>query len=102
VFAALVWYDFPGSLIGSKALVNDLDLGFQRNPAPGATTFAQTRADNTNTVERAELTGLAANEKLVFVVKGTRIVHQLLLNASYRPDTALPQRWALAVVGHYR
>ncbi|KAG2424606.1 hypothetical protein HXX76_014331 [Chlamydomonas incerta] len=57
-------------------------------------------ADSVNTVERAELTGLAAGARLSFTVNGTSINHQLMSGAPGR-DTRLPQRWALAVVGHF-
>jgi hypothetical protein len=50
-----------------------------------------------NNVERAELRELAAGDSISFTVRGTDIVHHLLT----APDSQLPQRWSLAVVGHF-
>jgi hypothetical protein len=54
-------------------------------------------ADSVNTVERVELTSLKAGDIINFVVQGTDIRHRLLTT----DDAKLPQRWAVAVVGHF-
>ncbi len=53
--------------------------------------------DYYNTVKRVELTNLKAADLLSFVVKGTSIQHTMITS----PDALLPQRWAVAVVGHF-
>ncbi|KAG2424603.1 hypothetical protein HXX76_014329 [Chlamydomonas incerta] len=88
VYATLVWYDFPAPQNAKKTLINDLDLSYSINE------------DSVNTVERAELTDLDDGARLSFTVNGTSINHQLMDSAPGR-DTHLPQRWALAVVGHF-
>ncbi|EFJ44733.1 hypothetical protein VOLCADRAFT_106328 [Volvox carteri f. nagariensis] len=98
VFATLVWYDYPASGSASKDLYNDLDFGFQINQRnTSITTYSVTRNDSVNTVERIELTTLKANDLITFVVHGRNIRHSLLTT----PDAQLPQRWAVAVVGHF-
>ncbi|GLC33292.1 hypothetical protein PLESTF_001326600 [Pleodorina starrii] len=98
VIATLVWYDYPASGSSTKDLYNDLDFGFQINQRNTAILdYNQTRADNVNTVERIELTGLRNNDLLTFVVHGRDIRHSLLST----PDARLPQRWAVMVAGHF-
>ncbi|GIL44358.1 hypothetical protein Vafri_1861 [Volvox africanus] len=98
VYATLVWYDYPASGSSIKDLYNDLDFGYQINQRNvNITSYLQTRTDNVNTVERIELTNLIANDLITFVVHGRDIRHRLLTTA----DAQLPQRWAVAVVGHF-
>ncbi|GIL53620.1 hypothetical protein Vafri_9234 [Volvox africanus] len=99
VLATLVWFDYPAALMASYALVNDLDLQFSINDGM----LTSTRDDHVNTVERAELRNLQAGDNIVFVVQGTRIVHQKLGNSvGNASDNSLPQRWALVVVGDFQ
>ena len=56
-------------------------------------------ADSVNNVERIELSGLVPGDRLTFVVHGFDIRHSLLTDS---PDALLPQRWAVAVVGHFK
>ncbi|GLI65612.1 hypothetical protein VaNZ11_009178 [Volvox africanus] len=98
VYATLVWYDYPASGSSIKDLYNDLDFGYQINQRNvSITSYLQTRTDNVNTVERIELTTLKAGDLITFVVHGRDVRHRLLTTA----DAQLPQRWAVAVVGHF-
>lgn len=56
-----------------------------------------TRPDSTNNVERIELNNLKAKDEVVLVVHGRSIRHSIISN----PDAAFPQRWAVAVAGHF-
>ncbi|PNH12977.1 Serine protease/ABC transporter B family protein tagA, partial [Tetrabaena socialis] len=100
--AALVWHDFPGELYSAKQLVNNLDFYFMINDNP--TRYFTNRdpytnaEDATNNVERLYIMA-APGDNITFVVVGTRIVHNVIY--SYDSDAALPQRWAVAVVGHF-
>lgn len=53
--------------------------------------------DSSNNVERIELTTLKAKDNIVLVVHGRSVRHSLISN----PDAAFPQRWAIAVAGHF-
>ncbi|KAG2492076.1 hypothetical protein HYH03_009572 [Edaphochlamys debaryana] len=101
IIAVLVWHDYPGALMADSALVNDLDLGYLVNQ-PDSAPYQQTRRDSVNNVERAELRGLRAGDNVSLVVFGAAVNHALLTaTGTGRSDTALPQRWALAVAGHF-
>ncbi|KAG2496693.1 hypothetical protein HYH03_005110 [Edaphochlamys debaryana] len=106
ITAVLVWHDYPAALQATKALVNNLDLGYALNGSPNITfqqkelrflfpiTFAP---DATNNVERTLLTNLTAGTDVAFAVFARRLGSRLVNTA----DAQLPQRWALAVVGHF-
>ncbi|KAG2500683.1 hypothetical protein HYH03_001449 [Edaphochlamys debaryana] len=98
----LTWYDFPAAVNSAKHLVNDLDLFYSVNgnktklftlgdPANA------TSPDRTNPVERVQLS-LSAGDSITLHVVGHKLGSRLL---SADPDAALPQRWALAVVGSF-
>ncbi|KAG2494005.1 hypothetical protein HYH03_007932 [Edaphochlamys debaryana] len=96
ITATLVWHDFPGTRIASKALYNDLDFGYLLNSAD-STTFLQTRFDDSNNVERVELPSLSAGTQVTLVVWGKSINHQLSSDSL----ASLRQRFAVAVAGHF-
>ncbi|GIL63851.1 hypothetical protein Vafri_17716 [Volvox africanus] len=95
VVAALVWHDYPASPYASTVLMNDLDFKYSINQGP----LLQTREDHVNNVERIELSSLSSGDSVTLVVIGNKIVHRLMGSGI---DAALPQRWAVAVVGHFR
>ncbi|KAG2487047.1 hypothetical protein HYH03_014293 [Edaphochlamys debaryana] len=94
--AVLVWHDFPAALIAARQLVNDLDLLYEINgngtryPLPAA-------RDTTNNVERVRVP-VRAGDTVTFHVQATNLRHVLLTSDA---DAALPQRWALAVIGQF-
>ncbi|GFR51593.1 hypothetical protein Agub_g14014 [Astrephomene gubernaculifera] len=94
ILAALVWYDYPASLMATKTLVNDLDFGYIINQQAAATN----RDDHVNNVERVELRNLQAGDNVTLVVTGKSIVHNINFTGA---DAQLPQRWAVAVVGNF-
>ncbi|KAG2488755.1 hypothetical protein HYH03_012753 [Edaphochlamys debaryana] len=95
IYAALAWHDFPGLPGAARALVNDLDLYYTLNGDP---TLRRSRTDSLNTVERLELPSPAPGDRITLFVRASRLP-SLLIEGD--PDASLPQRWALAVVGHF-
>ncbi|EFJ44737.1 hypothetical protein VOLCADRAFT_95105 [Volvox carteri f. nagariensis] len=95
IVAALVWHDYPSSPAAKKNLVNDLDFGYMIN----TTSYIRTRTDNTNNVERVELStrDVRAGDRVSLVVYGRNLRSYLLSGA----DAELPQRWAVMVAGHF-
>ncbi|KAG2487048.1 hypothetical protein HYH03_014294 [Edaphochlamys debaryana] len=93
----LVWHDFPAALIAAKQLVNDLDLLYEIN-GNGAKLPILAARDTTNNVERVRVP-VKAGDTVTFHVQATNLRHVLLTSD---PDAALPQRWALAVIGQFK
>ncbi|KAG2500609.1 hypothetical protein HYH03_001376 [Edaphochlamys debaryana] len=102
ITAALVWYDYPAESYVDKQLVNNLDLYYSLNgDATKRFTLGDpaspTSEDRTNNVERIQLT-LNPGDTITFYVVGRTLGSKLI---SWDADAALPQRWALAVVGRF-
>ncbi|KAG2494586.1 hypothetical protein HYH03_007352 [Edaphochlamys debaryana] len=101
ITVVLTWYDYPAvPPYGPKQLVNDLDLSYRLNGeeawrygdgSPGA------QPDRTNVIERLRLPGPPPGAPLALRVSAHDLPQRLLGGA----DAALPQRWALAVAGHF-
>ncbi|KAG2483735.1 hypothetical protein HYH03_017390 [Edaphochlamys debaryana] len=100
--AVLVWYDYPAETFTARQLVNDLDFYYSLN---GNTTKLFTLADplqpsypdSVNTVERIQL-NLNPGDNVTFHIHAYAINSALITGD---PDAALPQRWAVAVVGRF-
>ncbi|KAG2490938.1 hypothetical protein HYH03_010615 [Edaphochlamys debaryana] len=100
--AVLVWFDYPAEAYTTHQLVNDLDFYYTLN---GNTTKLFTLGDSrqpsypdfTNTVERIQL-NLNPGDNVTFHIHAYNLGSQLITG---NPDAALPQRWAVAVVGRF-
>ncbi|KXZ46205.1 hypothetical protein GPECTOR_46g274 [Gonium pectorale] len=108
VTVVVTWYDYPADLNAAVQLVNDLDLYVTVAPANasnGSTTTVVANnpegavfpsPDRVNTVERVVLSAPPAGAMITITVRAARIASSLLSV----PDARLPQRFAVAVVGH--
>ncbi|EFJ50795.1 hypothetical protein VOLCADRAFT_88678 [Volvox carteri f. nagariensis] len=94
----LTYYDYPADSNAGQALVNDLDLfvyvddwEYIGNNDENA---ANPVVDSVNTVERVLLTSPPAGASLHIVVVASNLPSLIF-------DSTTPQRWAVAVVGHF-
>ncbi|GLI60087.1 hypothetical protein VaNZ11_002120 [Volvox africanus] len=98
VTIVLAYYDYPADPNALTTLVNDLDLEVFVNDVvylgnnPESAEYPN--PDGANTVERVRLSSLPAGSELEI-----RVSAVFLPSLGLDPDT--PQRWAVAVVGHF-
>eukprot|EP00198_Chlamydomonas_reinhardtii_P011395 XP_001700732.1 predicted protein [Chlamydomonas reinhardtii] len=104
----LTWYDYPADVNSAAQLVNDLDLtvglGGGRDGSPPQSLMGNNpegallpAPDRLNTVERVYITSPSPGAALTITVTAHSLPSRLLSG----PDALLPQRWAVAVVGHF-
>ncbi|GIL56404.1 hypothetical protein Vafri_11768 [Volvox africanus] len=95
---ALTYYDYPADPNALTALVNDLDLEVFANDVVylgnNPENAVYPNPDGSNTVERVRLSSLPAGSELEI-----RVSAVFLPSLGLEPNT--PQRWAVAVVGHF-
>ncbi|PNW83456.1 hypothetical protein CHLRE_05g242750v5 [Chlamydomonas reinhardtii] len=104
----LTWYDYPADVNSPTQLVNDLDLtvglGGGRDGSPPQSLMGNNpegalrpAPDRVNNVERVYITHPSPGAALTITVTAHSLPSRLLSG----PDALLPQRWAVAVVGHF-
>ncbi|GIL83754.1 hypothetical protein Vretifemale_12470, partial [Volvox reticuliferus] len=98
ISVVLAYYDYPGDLIATKMLVNDLNLiviadryNYTGNNEEDE---VQPVADSVNTVEKVLLKSPQPGANISIVVEAPSLPSSIL-------DPTTPQRWAVAVVGHF-
>ncbi|EFJ47816.1 hypothetical protein VOLCADRAFT_91397 [Volvox carteri f. nagariensis] len=98
VTAVLAYYDYPGDPNSMSVLVNNLDLELLVNDVAylgnSEINSANPRPDVVNTVERVRLNAPPAGASLRIRVRAASLPSREL-------DPSRPQRWAVAVVGHF-
>ncbi|KAG2430932.1 hypothetical protein HXX76_009902 [Chlamydomonas incerta] len=108
VSIVLTWYDYPADVNSAAQLVNDLDLtvdlGAGHDGSPPQSLMGNNpegallpTPDRTNNVERVYMTYPPPGAALTITVRAHALPSRLLSG----PDAALPQRWAVAVLGHF-